>query len=183
MTLSNAYAVTSGEGENGIPWAHDDPRVPLRPINATQWTQAKYISFTAPFTMADGVEARLIEAEARLYAKDYAGWIGILQTLAQGVSGVPVPTDPGSVAGSDSARIALHFRERAYWLFLTGHRQGDMRRLMRQYHWPRTAVVPVGAYSPYDVTYAVYGTDILFQPGRQEVENNPLYKGCIDQNP
>ena len=37
--------------------------------------------------------------------------------------------DPGTPA----AREDLMFRERAFWLFGTGHRLGDMRRMIRQY--------------------------------------------------
>src|SRR5581483_874628 len=105
--------------------------------------------------MASGVEARLIEAEAALAAGD-ASWLTILNRLrtdgtfttaphpgdptvtdttwGPGVGAVLFPnglpglrplTDPGTPA----ARVDLLFAERAAWLFLTGHRLGDMRRL------------------------------------------------------
>ena len=40
-----------------------------------------------------------------------------------------LPTlDPGDAVGREN----LLFRERAFWLFLTGHRMGDLRRLISQ---------------------------------------------------
>jgi len=46
-----------------------------------------------------------------------------------GVAELAALTDPGTA----EARVDLLFRERAFWFFLTGHRQGDLRRLIRQY--------------------------------------------------
>jgi hypothetical protein len=92
----------------------------------------------------------------------------------------PVPdtlTDPGT----DSARVALLFRERAYWLFATAHRQGDFRRELRQYsQWFRTdnMVYPTGAYpAPGTPTY---GSDVTAPiPGNEYL--NPLFGGCLNR--
>ncbi len=51
-------------------------------------------------------------------------------------------TDPGT----DPARVDLIFRERAFWLFSTGHRVGDMRRLIKFYNRPAESVFPTGAW-------------------------------------
>src|SRR5258708_12475837 len=40
--------------------------------------------------------------------------------------------DPGTQAG----RVALLFREKAFWTFGRGQRLGDLRRLMRDYGYP-----------------------------------------------
>src|SRR5690606_22259257 len=106
--------------------------------------------------IASGVEARLIEAEADLRANGTT-WLTILNDLRTdgtftpphgaemdtvwhagggGVVGLQPLKDPAlhpqSPSQSDiDMRIDLLFRERAYWLFLTGHRQGDLRRLIR----------------------------------------------------
>ena len=100
--------------------------------------------------MADWIEARLFQAEAALQslpndtASQGTGWLGILNHLRETAIS-PALTDTTDV-GSLDARVNLLFRERAFWLFLTGHRQGDMRRLIRQYQRDEGAVYPVGPY-------------------------------------
>jgi hypothetical protein len=81
------------------------------------------------------------------------------------------------------------FKERAYWLFLTAHRVGDLRRLVRQYNRAAETVFPTGSYSSNGRT-SIYGTDTSF-PIPIEEQNNPdvpkdsptALKGCIDRNP
>ena len=95
---------------------------------------AKYLGFGAGsyshYPLASGVEAQLITAEVALHAGD-ANWLAMLNTLRRTVPGglppLSDPTDP-------KARVALLFTERAEWLYLTGARQGDLRRLLRNYH-------------------------------------------------
>jgi hypothetical protein len=183
-TSNYQMVVTNNEGHNGMTWvtSPQDPRVPLVPFNGSMWQQAKYGDQGSSIVLADGVEARLIEAEAQLQAKDYGAWIGTLQTLAATKAGVPTPTDPGAVNGSDSARVSLQFHERAFWLYLTGHREGDLRRLIRQYGRIAPTVYPSGAFSPATFSLPVYGADINVAPPRAEFQYNPLYKGCIDRN-
>jgi hypothetical protein len=62
------------------------------------------------------------------------------------------------------------FKERAYWLFLTSHRLGDLRRLVRQYNRTAGAVFPHGAY----FKGGNYGTDIN-TPIPQQEQNNPEF--------
>lgn len=40
---------------------------------------------------------------------------------------------PLAAAATPAAQEDQLFKERAYWLFLTSHRLGDLRRLVRQY--------------------------------------------------
>jgi hypothetical protein len=103
-----------------------------------------------------------------------------------GVSGLGPLSDPGSGlsgAAADSARVALTLRERAFWLFLTGHRQGDVRRQLRQYpQWfpSQDQVYPTGVFT--GLGPAVYGTAVTAAiPGTEYL--NPLYHGCLDRNP
>ena len=73
----------------------------------------------------------------------------------------------------------LIFRERAFWMFSTGHRVGDMRRLIKFYGRPAETVFPTGAWHK----GGPYGTDVNF-PVPQAEENNPnLVKGqnCTDR--
>ena len=144
------YIVADGEGTNGIDFARsNDPRVPVcvgadatcraigvttsRPFDTqlavTMYAQLKYPTRDADATVADGVEARLIEAEAQLKAGNSANALATLNALRATVTGLAPLTDAGSTAD----RVSQLFRERAFWLYGTGHRLGDLRRLVRQY--------------------------------------------------
>ena len=82
-----------------------------------------------PVPIASGIEARLIEAEAALQAGDAGTWLAQLNA-ARATRGDLAPLDDPADA---TARTNLMFRERAFWMFGTGHRLGDLRRLIRQY--------------------------------------------------
>jgi len=85
-------------------------------------------------------------------------------------------TDPGaSLSGQAAidARVDLLFRERAFWLFITGHRQGDLRRLIRQYGRLPNSVYPTGSYG----NGLEYGSTVVLTVPEQ---SNPLYEGCIN---
>ncbi len=102
-------------------------------------------------------------------------------------TGLASLSDPGT----DSARVSLTFRERAFWLFGTGTRLGDLRRLIRQYGRNAEAVFPTGPYANganpgLPVPIPNYGTDVsLTLPTPYGLslsgitETNPNYKGCI----
>jgi hypothetical protein len=97
-------------------------------------------------------------------------------------------TDPGvtlSGSAADSARVALTFQERAAWLFMTGHRQGDLRRQLRQYpqYWPsQSTLYPSGPYLYSPIAGTQYGTDVTAPiPGSEYL--NPLFHGCLDRAP
>jgi hypothetical protein len=179
----NFYTVPEQEGGNGLNWrSASDPRVPLvnrspalRGIDgATEvWQYARYQASNAPISLATGIEARLIEAEAALQANDVATWLGIHNTLRTTVPGLTPLSDPGTAGG----RVDLHFRERGFWLFLTGHRHGDLRRLVRQYGRGAETVFPTGAYRD-GLTY-LGATNLA--PGA-EAGNNPNYRGCLNRD-
>jgi len=46
-------------------------------------------------------------------------------------------------------QIDVMFRERAFWLYGTGTRLGDLRRLIRQYNRDQSIVFPIGPYEPW----------------------------------
>ena len=160
------------------------------------------VLMSAPYTLASGVEARLIEAEVALHTHpgdDTGAWLTILNQLRQtaaipGTTGpapsaLPLLTDPGSTP-NDSARMALLFAERAAWLFATGERQGDLRRLVRQNQWlNQQQVYPTGLYTVpsstriYDGFGQVnpfYGTYVNAPIPAAEL-TNPLFHGCKDR--
>ena len=108
----------------------------------------------------------------------------VWQAGTGGVNGLAPLTDPGpSSSNPDSARVALLFQERAYWLYLTGHRQGDLRRLLRQYgrYWPdESHAYPTGSYP--GLGAGTYGTNVNAPiPGSEYI--NPLFHGCVTRAP
>jgi hypothetical protein len=82
-------------------------------------------------------------------------------------------TDPGST----TAREDLLFRERAFWMFGTGHRLGDLRRLIRQYNRGSETVFPTGAFAK----GGNFGADVNL-PISQDETNNPNFSQCLDRN-
>ncbi|MDF1504365.1 hypothetical protein [Roseisolibacter sp. H3M3-2] len=214
-TSQGRWGVSDREGGNGLPFrSAADVRVPNRARVANggngfaaepMQEQLKYDERTDAIVLADGVEARLIEAEAALRANDVTTFLAKLneprasalvrqardlqryapvgQTLDQLL---PPLTDPGST----TARQDLLFRERAYWMYLTSHRLGDLRRLVRQYGRGAESVFPTGAYSsPGALRTGTYGTDLSFPLPNDEGNNpntppggSPALKGCLDRN-
>ena len=190
--------VANDEGINGLPFVTGgDPRTIVinqgpSTTGATIFAPARYSNLTGfnQFTVADWIEARLIQAEAALQmpVPDTTTWLALLNQLrasamVAGQMGTLSPlSDPGS-SPNDSARVALTFQERAYWLFLSGHRQGDLRRLLRQYktiYKSQAQVYPTGPYTAPGT--GVYGSDVTAAIPNSETVN-PLYHGCIDRLP
>jgi hypothetical protein len=174
------WSVSDQEGGAGLPYrTAEDPRVPTvfdpdNPVGldftTEQHTLLKYPDFSAPVVVADGIEARLIEAEALLQT-DRPGMTAILNDLraAQGL-------DPLAVPATQEEGVDLLFSERAFWMFATGHRLGDMRRLIRQYGRTAETVFPTGIY----LKGGSYGDDVNM-PIPQEEGNNPNSVGCLDR--
>ena len=179
---SNRWTVANGEGINGLPYITDaDPRTPT--VNANRFGfdgatpmifQNKYPANNSSVPLGTGVEARLIEAEAAMRAGNVVGYTTALNAArAQAGLAATTPAAPG-VAQENQL-----FKERAYSLWLTSHRLGDMRRLVRQYGRTQDQVFPTGAYpAPIGGTY---GTDVNFIIPFDE-RNNPNFTGCIDRN-
>ncbi len=93
--------------------------------------------------------------------------------------------DPGTSqsnpTAADSVRVDLLFRERAFWLFLEGHRQGDLRRLLRQYSRDEGDVYPVDTYGAVLSSTVIYGSDVTAPVPASEMSANPLYLGCTSR--
>jgi len=197
IALSNQrYTVADQEGGNGLAFRSAlDPRVPWADANVNgfdkvtrQYTDLRYSIYGTPLPLATGVEARLIEAEAALKAGDATTWLAKLNGLrAQFATLMPrlqpdwaaqiakttitartLPplTDPGT----PDAQLALMFSERAFWLYTTGHRLGDLRRLMRQYGKTDVQVFPTGTY----FKGGSFGHDVAFPIPFTE-NQNPNY--------
>lgn len=190
------------EGGNGLDYRSSDPRVPYSFHRMYQqdslFITSKYNSpaGSSEITVASTIEARLMEAEAKL-VDDNSDWLAVLNSLRtdggyqiidsdtiwnKGIGGVENLPPLKAPETKDSSTDML-FRERAFWLFLSGHRQGDLRRLVRQYERDPELVYPSGYYGGfngmlYDVTY---GDQIVFLVPQEEINSNPLYSGCIHE--
>lgn len=187
---SNWVNVSNREGANGLPFgSYDDPRTTLSSITDPN----------SAFTLASGIEARLIETEVDL-REGKSTWLDKLNALRTsctnsescatpapagigGVAGLSFLEDParGSIPeGKDSfdVRVDLLFAERAYWLFLTGRRQADMRRLIRHYGRDQSTVYPIGGWGVAQM--ALYGNDVTL-PLKNEYGSNPFYEGCYNR--
>jgi hypothetical protein len=174
-----SFSVPEREGTVGLNWrSAGDPRVVLdtttEPVGSDlQVVFVPYQAMDAPITLAAGLEARLIEAEAALQSGDPVTWLTIHNTLRATVPGLSPLVDPGTAAG----RVDLHFRERAFWLFLTGHRHGDLRRLVRQYGRGSETVFPTGEWRD----GIPYGSATNMALPSSEGPN-PHYVGCLNRD-
>lgn len=197
--VGRRWAVADGEGTNGLPFRSAmDPRVPwmqgtgaqeLGFDNSPLYLTLKYTSRSASTALATGIEARLIEAEAALHAGS-ANWLTTLNAIrAAPPAYYPVADYPGINAladlvdpGTDAGRVDLLFRERAYWMYLTSHRLGDMRRLVRQYGRTAADVFPVGEWGTWSGDKSgVYGGDVNFIIPFDE-QNNPNFTSCLSRD-
>jgi starch-binding outer membrane protein, SusD/RagB family len=182
------FTLVDREGGNGLNFiSANDPRVPTAaPVrgggfdsNVDLVRQNIYSTRETSFPIVTGIEARLIEAEAALQANNAALFLSKLndpRSASRTIGAVtvtpaqlPALTDPGTAAG----RQDLLFRERAFWLFGSGHRLGDLRRLVRQYQRNAESVYPTGIWE----TGAPFGRQVAL-PITQAEENNPNYNAA-----
>jgi hypothetical protein len=200
---SKRFTVANNEGGNGLPFVSaNDPRVPVvRTGNGFDsstpfYRTPKYTSLAqvpargAATPLALGTEARLIEAENALRNGDDATLLAKLneaRAAAKTYSDTPtLPASPAPLTLADlgataTSRQNLLFSERAFDLYLTGHRLGDLRRLIRQYSRGSETVFPTGVYNPLGAAAGnTYGPDVNF-PIPFEETNNPQYQACIDR--
>ena len=187
------YSVANNEGTNGLNFATaNDPRVPVcvggdaacTAIGVTQTNrddlgqpfhvQRIWTARESPVAIIQGIEARMIEAEAQLRAGDTTAALNTLNVARATVSGLTPLTD----AGSTAARVDQLFRERAFWLFGRGHRVGDLRRLIRQYSRPANTVFPTGVWHK----GGNYGTDVNVPVPQAELNNPTVEQACLNRN-
>lgn len=195
------YTIADFEGINGLPFrSANDLRVPfiLKGNNGDfgfdfttlEFRSLKYPEQDADLVLADGVEARLIEAEAAI-TSNFPAALTILNDLRADAQEImesrvvgfanldanfgyvfPPALAPLTDPGTDAARLDLIMSERAFWLFLTGHRQGDLRRLVVNYGRTVNSTYPTGVYPRQGG--GVYGSDVLAQIDFDE-GNNPQF--------
>jgi hypothetical protein len=209
VALVEPYNVADREGNNGLPFvSSDDPRSAVGVDSFTYQSNGiklfvdsvlyplKYdpqgtipqpyssISLYSHFIVANGIEARLIQAEAALngVSTGQGSWINQLNALRETI-GLPNIADPG--ASNPAAQVDTMLTERAEWLWLTGHRQGDLRRALRQYsRYARFGnqqnVYPSGAYLAGGA--GIYGTAVVVPVPLSE-DANPYFHGCLSYEP
>jgi hypothetical protein len=179
---------------NAIPFfAARDPRVPVSYTIASNGrdtvksqdgqtfsrTTTVWARTTAVPVM-NGLDARLIVAEQRLRAMDFAGMMTIMNALRASppklgevqpaaMASLPVPADFQTATN-------LYFREKAFWTFSRGQRLGDLRRLIRQYERTEDNTFPVGRHYKGNT----YGDDVNL-PVPQAEQNNTNFTQCLDR--
>lgn len=175
---------------NAIPFARlNDPRVVTEDSHqkaedrTSEFIQVDNWGRDDPIPVVSGIDARLIEAEAKLHSNDIAGMMTILNDLRthpQVLGIFQVPAMAALPAPSDQASaINLFFREKALWQFERGYRMGDLRRLVRQYGRAQDKVYPSGTFARNTVPSGPYGTEVAF-PVPDAEKTNPLFTGCLD---
>jgi len=169
----------------------NDPRIPVTGSTSntkkafdgsTPWVGQLLYGQTDPFPVLTGIDARLIEAEAKLNANDFAGMfatLNALRTSSQTIGNKTIAALPAltNAPTTKDAALNIFFREKAFWQFGRGFRLGDLRRLIRQYGRTQDNVFPVGAF----FKGGNYGTDVNLPMSDVEL-TNPNFHGCIDRN-
>ena len=182
MNSTKNFGASDKEGGTGLDYVSaKDPRVKVDGTKVGRGQDGtptpamnQYPNLNSNVVIASGIEARMIEAEAQLAAGNTASFLATINAARTTVSGLAPLTDPGTAG----ARQDMLFRERAFWMYTTAHRLGDMRRLIRQYGRSTESVFPTGAY----FKGGSYGTDVTLVPSQQET-NNPNWTACTDKQP
>jgi starch-binding outer membrane protein, SusD/RagB family len=190
--LEGRWSQADSEGINGLLFRRsNDPRTPYADLGLgfdnqrELFASVKYASRDASTVLASYTEAQLIIAEAQLAAGNYAtpvtGTLAILNALRSAASMSALAPAVGAAA----QRTQL-FVERGFWLYLTAHRLGDLRRLSRSvanggYGLNSESVFPTGIYRGRGG--GVYGPDVNFPIPIEEANSNPNAPACLDRNP
>ncbi len=180
----------AGQIQNAIPFARlNDPRVSvtntktLSEDNVTPFFVVNNWNRDDPIPVVSGIDARLVEAEARLQASDIPGMMTILNALRTSaqtigifkVAAMPALTNPPDMTTATN----LFFREKALWQYQRGYRMSDLRRLVRQYGRTQDQVFPNGNFTRNGAASGTYGTEVAF-PVPDAERANPNFSGCLD---
>lgn len=196
ITVSDSFDIINGAvnvTDNALPFASaNDPRVPVAsgddvdpPVAPEDGTTPQFVQLLwgrdDPIPVVSGIDARLIEAEAKLNALDIPGMMTILNNLRAAPPAIG-NYQPGAMPALEEPdnqddAISLFFREKAFWTFGRGQRLSDLRRLIRQYGRPQDQVFPTGEY----LKGGTYGNDVNFPVGDEE-RANALFQGCTDRD-
>ncbi len=187
-TLGDSVNI-AGQIQNAIPFARlNDARVKALNSgapgedNVTIFIDQGNWGRDDPIPPLSGIDARLIEAEAKLQS-DIPGMMTILNTLrtTQQTLGIFKPATQSALAtpADQTTATSLFFREKALWQFERGYRMGDLRRLVRQYGRTQDKVFPTGPFVRNGTPSGTFGTQVAFPVPDHEL-NNPNFHGCLD---
>jgi hypothetical protein len=182
MLATKNFGASDKEGTTGLDYVSSkDPRILVDGTKVGPGQDGtptplmnQFTTTNAPVTLASGIEARLIEAENYLKTGDNANYLASLNAARATKTALAPLTDPGTA----TSRVDMLFRERAFWMYFTSHRLGDMRRLIRQYGRGSETVFPTGPY----LHGGVYGTEVVLVPAQTEL-NNPDWGGPGSTDP
>jgi starch-binding outer membrane protein, SusD/RagB family len=181
---TQAFSVADVKNGTGLPFvSKPDPRVPFvesgSPANngfTPFFNQQKYPVASSGMVVADFTEAQLIVAEGDIFSGNYATGKAILDGLRSSVGLAALPDSSGA---GPKAEIKQLLSERAYWMYVTGHRLGDWRRVLRApYTGAPFSFVPGDVYP--------FGTGIsttLEFPTPLTTNPNPNYVACDPTQP
>jgi hypothetical protein len=194
FVVGDSFSVVNGGANlirNALPFASaGDPRVPVTGSTSntkkafdgsTPWAGQLLYGQADPFPVLTGIDARLIEAEAKIATGDYAGMFATLNALRvspQTIGNKTISVMPALTTAptTQDAALTLFFREKAFWQFGRGFRLGDLRRQIRQYGRTQDNVFPFGTW----FKGGAYGTDVNLPMVDTEL-TNPNFHGCIDR--
>ena len=135
-------------------------------------------------SLVNGLDARLIEAEAQLNLKTPAGWTSMMTILNALRTAPPkygnltiAAMTPLAVPTSQVEAENLFFREKAFWQYGRGERLSDLRRLVRQYGRGAETVFPTGSFHK----GGSYGTRVAL-PVPDAEKSNPNFTGCLNKD-
>ena len=176
---------------NNLPFASaGDPRVK---VNRT--TTKSFDSITLfdeqqnwgredAISLVNGLDVRMIEAEAQLNLKSPVGYAA-MNTILNDLRAAPPKYGNLTIAAMPALPLPLtqveaenqFFREKAFWQYGRGERLSDMRRLVRQYGRGAETVFPTGSFHK----GGAYGTNVSFAVPDAE-KSNPNFTGCLDRS-
>ena len=183
---------TQGITKNALPFSSaKDPRVPTigsPTANGTKSidgitplvSQQIWLNRSDPIPVATGIDARLIEAEAKLNANDIAGMMTILNALRTAPQTLgPLRASrrwvrcPARRRRRRMRRRACSFEKRRSGSSGAAMRLGDLRRLIRQYGRTEDQVFPIGKF--HKAGGASYGTDVNLPVTDNEQHEHELH--------
>jgi hypothetical protein len=187
-TIADTLGVTGCDGTNICP-TNDPSGPPLPWTNPAYGQPAGGFPVPAGYTLARTDTIKPVPPAIVNYCNNYSWYqpcfegtftlvyVYVLAPMGTGqVPGLSALTDPGTPEG----RVDLLFRERAFWLYLTGHRQGDLRRLIRQYGRQSTDIYPIGPYPGSGSAFYEDFTTVPVPVAEQTL--NPKFTGCFSRD-
>ena len=189
-TVGDSVDNITGRIPNAIPFfSAKDPRVPTasptspKPFDGVTplRTQQVYPGRSDPVPLVSGIDARLIEAETKMVAGDFAGMmttLNALRTASQRIGPLTVPAMAAltTTPTTKDAAVDLLFREAAFWQFGRGQRLPNLRREIRLYGKTQDQLFPTGKFHK----EGVFGVDVNIPVPDAEL-TNPNFHGCLDR--